>query len=75
MDRVFESTGSFSASPEPFGKEFLITGCFAFAFTGNGKRVVVQRNLDLFLLETRKLYNHRESVFVLINIDRGIPTT
>ena len=59
---------------KPFGKEFLRAGFFAFAFTRDGERVVVQQDLDLLLLETRKLYDHRESVFVLIDIDRGIPT-
>ena len=52
----------------------MLAGFFAFAFTRHGERVVVQRDLDLFLLETRELYDHRELVFVLINIDRGIPT-
>ena len=31
------------------------------AFTRDGQGIVVQRDLDLFLLKTRKLYDHRES--------------
>jgi hypothetical protein len=42
----------------PLSKEFLLPGFFAFAFTRDGERVVVQRDLDLFLLETRELYDY-----------------
>jgi len=52
----------------------LLAGFLAFTFIRDGERIVVQRDLDFFLLETRELYDHRELVFVLIDINRGIPT-
>jgi hypothetical protein len=52
----------------------LLAGFFAFAFTRDGERLVVQRDLDLFLHETSELCDHNELVFVMIDINRGIPT-
>jgi hypothetical protein len=71
INSTWQRQAALEFSVGPFGKEFLFAGLFAFAFTRDGERVVVQQDLDLFLLQTRELYDHRELVFVLIDINRG----
>jgi hypothetical protein len=59
----------------PGKEESLLAGFLAFAFTRMGELLVMQRDLDLLLLETCELCDQNELAFVMIDINRGIPTT